>query len=454
MPAPTYTGDGVVGVRQADAPDRLIDNAVYDYDGVPVHRQRVDVGNFPDVQTVTGTLTLDATALAALEEIQAAVAGTVALDAPTLAALENIVVSGTVALDSTTLAALEQITATVTGTVALDAPTLAALENITATVSGAVTVSGSVAVTNFPATQTVAGTVAVSNMIPAVETGLAKDTTVGAVTTSLGTDGTTPPAMPGGATGVRGWLRAIYERLGGTLTVSGTVTATPTGTQTVAGTVALDSATLAALESISAVVSGTVALDAPSLAALEQIVVSGTVALDAPTLAALENVQAAVTGTVALDATTLAALENVTATVSGAVTVSGTVAVSNFPATQAVSGTVAVSSLPEVEVKNDSGAALTVKDDYAAGEILADQVGSAGVLTFTFSSPVHLVWVTDIGAGTANISRADPYGGTPTATSGIPVLNGSPTPLMQTTSSVKVWAPVGSTISVYGCRRD
>lgn len=105
----------------------------------------------------------------------------------------------------------------------------------------------------------------------------------------------------------------------------------------VGGTVALDTSTLAALESITAVLSGAVALDAPTLAALEAITVSGSVALDAPTLAALESVTAAVTGTVALDAPTLAALESVTAVVSGAVTVSGTVAVSNLPATQAVS---------------------------------------------------------------------------------------------------------------------
>lgn len=70
----------------------------------------------------------------------------------------------------------------------------------------------------------------------------------------------------------------------------------------VQGTVALDAATLAALESISAVVSGTVALDAPTLAALETInaVCSGTVALDATTLAALETINAIVTGAVSV----------------------------------------------------------------------------------------------------------------------------------------------------------
>jgi hypothetical protein len=40
---------------------------------------------------------------------------------------------------------------------------------------------------------------------------------------SLGTDGATPPSIPG--TGIRGWLRSIYDTLKATLTVSGTVTA-------------------------------------------------------------------------------------------------------------------------------------------------------------------------------------------------------------------------------------
>lgn len=66
-----------------------------------------------------------------------------------------------------------------------------------------------------------------------------------------------------------------------------------------------------------------VALDAATLAALEAITVSGTVALDAPTLAALESITATISGAVALDAPTLAALENITATISGTVPVSG-----------------------------------------------------------------------------------------------------------------------------------
>lgn len=51
----------------------------------------------------------------------------------------------------------------------------------------------------------------------------AQDATVASVTASLGTDGATPPALPGGATGVRGWLRSIAAALAGTLTVQQTL---------------------------------------------------------------------------------------------------------------------------------------------------------------------------------------------------------------------------------------
>lgn len=74
-------------------------------------------------------------------------------------------------------------------------------------------------ISNFPGTQTISGTVAVSNPTADPETGLAKDTTLG---TGFGADGASPPAITG--TGVRGWLRGIYEKLAGTLTVTGPAT--------------------------------------------------------------------------------------------------------------------------------------------------------------------------------------------------------------------------------------
>jgi hypothetical protein len=46
------------------------------------------------------------------------------------------------------------------------------------------------------------------------------------VVASLGTDGTTPPALPGGATGVRGFLRAILAQLTAGIGITGTVEVT------------------------------------------------------------------------------------------------------------------------------------------------------------------------------------------------------------------------------------
>lgn len=72
------------------------------------------------------------------------------------------------------------------------------------------------------------------------EVPFAKDASVTAVTTSLGTDGATPPTIAG--TGVRGWLRAIYERLvagiGRTWSLSsGSDSVTVTGSVSVVGAV-------------------------------------------------------------------------------------------------------------------------------------------------------------------------------------------------------------------------
>lgn len=104
-----------------------------------------------------------------------------------------------------------------------------------------------------------------------------------------------------------------------------------------------------------------------------------------------------------------------------------------------------IGGIPEVQ---------PVYDRYSSSEILVDQAGAAGVLTFTFSSPVDLIWIVDVGAATTNISRADPFGGTPAASTGIPVLNQTPTPIAvaPATATVKVYAPVGSTIAMYGQR--
>lgn len=86
----------------------------------------------------------------------------------------------------------------------------------TASAANPLPIGGTVTGVFFQATQPVS---AASLPLPA---GAATETTVAGVRTDLGTDGTTPPAVLGAGTGVRGWLRSIYEKLTGTIAVTGT----------------------------------------------------------------------------------------------------------------------------------------------------------------------------------------------------------------------------------------
>ena len=88
-----------------------------------------------------------------------------------------------------------------------------------------------------------------------------------------------------------------------------------------------------------------------------------------------------------------------------------------------------------------------VRDRYTGGEALADQAGGA-VRTFTFASAVQLVWVRVDG----DSGRADPFGGTPADGVGIYCESGIPNPITVQCTTVRVWAPTGSTIRVWGFR--
>ena len=167
-------------------------------------------------------------------------------ETPTVVTLSAPVVSG--ALSST-------VTVANVVTVALDSNSLSALENVTVTVGAAIT--GTVTVSNFPASQAVTfgqAIVSASNI-----TGL---------NNSVGTDGGTPAASnfikigghrdgsnsvehivhvsAGGSMKVDasdstvtfGTIRGTVT-VGNTVTIAGTVTANPTGTQTIAGTVTI-----------------------------------------------------------------------------------------------------------------------------------------------------------------------------------------------------------------------
>lgn len=92
------------------------------------------------------------------------------------------------------------------------------------------------------------------------------------------------------------------------------------------------------------------------------------------------------------------------------------------------------------------------KDFYTAGECLADQNGDGTAKTYAFSAPVQLVYVEVKSSGGTSQGRADPFGGTPTASAGIPCEDGAATAIPVTTSSVKVFAPSGCTVTVWGFR--
>jgi hypothetical protein len=92
-----------------------------------------------------------------------------------------------------------------------------------------------------------------------------------------------------------------------------------------------------------------------------------------------------------------------------------------------------------------------VRDDFALGEVLPDQPGADAVLTFTFSQQAAMFWVAVVGS--AGICKIDHYGGTPSSSSGIPVGPDAPSavlPIPDPATVVKVYAPTGTTVTVWG----
>ena len=98
-----------------------------------------------------------------------------------------------------------------------------------------------------------------------------------------------------------------------------------------------------------------------------------------------------------------------------------------------------------------SGDSVLTQDEYASGQTLQDQTAAGSVLTFTFSSPVQLVYVYGTSSGGTNLYRADPFGGTPSATQGIPCPDSVPTAIPIIATTVKVYG-VSGTVSVWGFR--
>jgi hypothetical protein len=89
-----------------------------------------------------------------------------------------------------------------------------------------------------------------------------------------------------------------------------------------------------------------------------------------------------------------------------------------------------------------------VHDRFRDGEVPADQSGAGGVLTFTFAKEMDLIWVRSDGAD----SRCNPFGGNPSATAGIICEDGIPHPITLSTTTIKVFAPAGAKLNVWGYR--
>ena len=87
---------------------------------------------------------------------------------------------------------------------------------------------------------------------------------------------------------------------------------------------------------------------------------------------------------------------------------------------------------------------VPVRDTYLSFRQPVDQTGTGAVLTFTLGGTCDLVWVLSRGG----VSRAA-VGVDPAADRGAYCDDGVPTPLTVRTGSVRVFAPVGATVSVW-----
>ena len=159
--------------------------------------------------------------------------------------------------------------------------------------------------------------------------------------------------------GTSGLLAVPYMPIQGTVSI---------GTD---GTVSLSATTLSALENINATVSGTVELGATTLSALENIGVTGTVTVQdgGGSITVDGTVSATVSGTVELGTTTLAALENTTVTISGTPTVN-------------------IGTIPEVEIKNDTGNPVPISKNTTTNSD-SNPIFVKGTSDTSFFSPVQ-----------------------------------------------------------------
>lgn len=94
---------------------------------------------------------------------------------------------------------------------------------------------------------------------------------------------------------------------------------------------------------------------------------------------------------------------------------------------------------------------IKTSNDFSNGEILSEQTGVDGVLTFSFSGMVQKVII--VSNGESLVCKANPFGGTPSATSGIPCFHQMPVEISIITNIVRVYAPSSAIVTVWGLTR-
>lgn len=259
----------------------------------------------------------------------------------------NATVTGTVELGATSLAALENISVTVPGTVDLGTVSLTALETITVTQSTpanlqvtATQAVGSAATrwytqisdgTNSPSVK--AASTAASATDPSLVVAISPNTSLPPGTNNIGDVdvASLPGTVATDITAIKTAVEVIDNAISGTEMQVDVVAPLPAGTNSI-GTVVLGAGSAAV---------GTVEIGATSLAALETIdvVQSGTWNIGTVTNLSQLGGQAISMGTGVRDAGT----QRVTIATNDSVPVTGTF----WQATQPVSGTVSVNALPE-----------------------------------------------------------------------------------------------------------
>lgn len=190
---------------------------------------------------------------------------------------------------------------------------------------GSLTVDGTIAATQSGAwnVTNITGTVS-------LPTGAATETSLAGVRADLGTDGPVPPSIPG--TGVRGWLRSIYDTLRATLTVTGTVQA-----NNLVGGTAVSNANPLPISDAGGSLTVDGSVTATLAAGTQSIGNIGTVATITNPVSVTDNGGSlTVDGTITANQGTAGASPWPVSDGGGSLTVDGTVSVGNFPANQPV----------------------------------------------------------------------------------------------------------------------